>query len=69
MTVDQREQFSINISNVEDYPGLSCPRIELFLIDKKQPGRGFETMGGGGNPFSMGTYCPTGSTETTGADY
>ena len=69
MTKDKREQFSVNISNVDNYPGLSCPRIELFMIDKKQPGRGFETMGGGGNPFGMGTYCPTGSMETTGADY
>ena len=56
MTEDKREQLSVNISNVDDYPGLiSCPRIQLFMIDKKQPGRGFETMGGGGNPFSVGT--------------
>jgi hypothetical protein len=69
MTGDQKLEFSVNVTNVHSYMDLTCPRIELFLIQNKEPGRGFRTMGGGGNPVSTGTYCSTGATATSGADF
>ena len=69
MAPEQKLKFNVNVTNVQDFPGLFCPRIELFLVDNKEPGKGFSTMGGGGNPFSTGSYCATGAAATAGADF
>jgi hypothetical protein len=69
MTCEDRMEFSVDVTNVHSFEELRCPRVELFLIQRKELGRGFRTMGGGGNPVSTGTYCSTGATATSGADF